>query len=342
METVKDRLSRAQASGNRPEIRACLLAAKEAGAGPEVDQAIAELDRLDAASPGADAGEAPVVAPNGDVAPPEPKGLSPEEAAERKTRADGLKKRGNDCLKTNTKSAAKDACEFYTAGLEVRCDDRVLVAQLFSNRAHAQILLKMFVEAVDDCRKAIEIDPKNMKAYFRGAKASLNLELNRNAIDFCEAGLRQDPNDADIMKLRTSCIEKLEGQLKRRAEMASRASGDVNAEEAMAVQQRVNDLNEQCEMMKGSLMQKTRERHKAELTQKTLADQPADTSMYIGVGRTFVREPREVIEDKLNAKLAKLVEEIPRLEKTHGEMEKRKEAAEKEWTEICEATVARR
>lgn len=154
--------------------------------------------------------------------------------------------------------------------------------------------------------------------------------------------LFQEPNDADLMKLRASCAEKLAGQQQRRAEMAARASGDVNAEEAMAIQAKVNDLNEQCDMMKGSLMQKQREKHKAGLTQKTLGETPADTRMYIGVGRTFVLEPREAIEKKLTSKLEKLEDEIPRLEKTHSEMEKRKEAAEKEWTEICEASVGRR
>lgn len=337
METVKDRLNRAQATGNRAEIRAALTAAKEAGAGSEVDQALAELDRLDATSGGTDtsagSGSAAAEASNG-AAPP---AQSADEAAERKARADGLKKRGNECLKNNTKSAAREAMEFFTAGLEVHCEDRVLNAQFFSNRAHVRILLKQFVEAVDDCRKAIDIDPKNMKAYWRAAKASLNLDLCRNAIEFCEAGLRQEPNDADIMKLKVACAEKLSGQQQRRAELANRARSDINADEAMAVQNNVNELNEQCSMMKGALVQKQREQHKGELTKKTLAEIPADTNMYIGVGRTFVLEPREAIEKKLNAKLESLVEEIPRLEKTHAEMERRKDAAEKEWTEICEA-----
>merc|ERR1712072_375912 len=156
------------------------------------------------------------------------------------------KKRGNDRLKDNTKAAAKEALECFTAGLEVRCEDRVLNAQLYSNRAHVRILLRQFVEAVDDCRKAIEIDPKNMKAYWRAAKASLNLDLCRNAIEFCEAGLQQDPNDADIMKLRATCAEKLASQQQRRAELAAatRSSGDFNADEAMAVQEKVNELKE--------------------------------------------------------------------------------------------------
>merc|ERR1712072_1187516 len=99
------------------------------------------------------------------------------------------KKRGNDRLKDNTKSAAKEALECFTTGLEVRCSDNVLNAQLYSNRAHVRMLLRQFVEAVDDCRKAIELDTKNAKAYWRGAKASLHLELCKNGVEFCDAGL---------------------------------------------------------------------------------------------------------------------------------------------------------
>lgn len=312
METVRERLDRAQASGNRAEIRQALIAAREAGADDaSIEQALAELDRL-----GPDASE--------------------QEAAEKRTRAEGLKKRGNECLKSNTKSAAREALEFFTAGLEVHCEDRVLNAQLFGNRAHVRILLRQYVEAVDDCRKAIELDPKNMKSYFRAAKASLNLDLCRNGIEFCEAGLRVTPDDADLMRLRTTCAEKLAAQQQKRAEMAQArgSGGDFNADEAMAVQERVNNLSEQCEMMKGSMMQKQRERHKAELTEKNLGDIPEDTNMYIGVGRTFVMESRETINKKLRTKLDSLQESMPSLEKAHQEMEKRKEAAEQELKEI--------
>lgn len=336
-ETVRDRLNRAQATGNRDEIRRALVAAKEAGAdSASIEQAMAELDRLDAA--GGASASAPDAGPAA-VAAAQEEGeeeAAAREAVERRVRADGLKKRGNECLKANTKSAAKEALEFFTAGLEVRCDDNVLNAQLLSNRAHVRILLRQFVEAVDDCRKAIEHDPKNMKAYWRAARASLNLDLCRNAIEFCEGGLRQDPNDAEMMKLRTTASEKLAATQKKRAEMSSRSAGDFNADEAMAVQERVNDLSEQCEMMKASLLRKQREQQKGELCRTTLSEIPENQKMFIGVGRTFVQEPREVIDGKLDSTLEKLREEIPKLEKTHNEMERRKEAAEKELREVIE------
>jgi chaperonin cofactor prefoldin len=331
METVRERLNKAQASGNRSEIRAALLAAKEAGADPaSIEQALAELERVDSE---ADKATECVAEGKAEAA------ASNDEAGEARTRAEGLKKRGNDCLKNNTRSAARDAAECYTAGLEVRCEDRILNAQLYSNRAHARILLRQYVEAVDDCRKAIEIDPRNMKAYWRAAKASLNLDLCRNGIEFCEAGLRQEPNDNDLMKLRTTCAEKLASQQQKKAEMASasRSSADFNADEAMAVQENVNQLSDQCDMMANSLMKKKRERHKAQVTQQSLNEAPQETNMYLGVGRAFFREERSTIEQRLQGIMDNLDEDIPKLTKTHAEMEKRKEAAEKEFREMISA-----
>jgi chaperonin cofactor prefoldin len=328
METVRERLDKAQKSGNREEIRRALEAAREAGAdSASIDQALAELDRL-----GSESRPEPEVSGNGSIA----QSAVEDEAAQARVRADGLKKRGNESLKANTKSAAREALECYTAGLEVACDDRVLNAQLLSNRAHARILLKQYVEAVDDCRKAIEMDPKNMKAYWRAARASLNLDLCRNGIDFCEAGLRLEPNDADLMKLRSTCADKLAAQQLKRQEMAaaSRSHTDFNADDAMAVQDKVDTLKEQCDMMKNSLMSKHRERHRSKFTHETLSEMPVDTGMYIGVGRTFVMEDRDAIIKRLSSSVETLDEEIPKLAKTHEEMEKRKEAAEKELQEM--------
>jgi len=263
-----------------------------------------------------------------------------KDAAEARERADGLKQRGNERLKANTKSAAREALEFFTAGLEVRCEDRVLNAQLYSNRAHVRLQLRQFVEAVDDCRKAIDMHPKNMKAYWRAAKASLNLDLCRNGIEFCDAGLRQEPNDPDLMKLRATCAEKLTSQQQRRAEMASTsaaARSDFSADEAMAVQDRVNNLNEQVELMKMQQAGKQRERLKGQLTMKELDACPDNTKMYLSVGRGFVLEERQVLEKKIKHKHDSLEDELPKLARTIDEVEKRKDAAEKELREMIAA-----
>ncbi|CAE8680467.1 unnamed protein product [Polarella glacialis] len=106
--TVGERLAKAQEGGDPEEIRAALLDAKAAGADPEqIDQALAEVDRSVAASA------------SGDAAPSVGSGGYPggDEAAELRSRAESFKKKGNDRLKDGTKSAAREALEFFTMGL---------------------------------------------------------------------------------------------------------------------------------------------------------------------------------------------------------------------------------
>lgn len=346
METVGDRLAKAQASGDLNAIRAALLDARTAGADPaEIERALGEVDRAAAGGhgpqgvpPGADgdepaSGDAPAAGDDAAAA------AAAAAAEADRQRAEAHKKRGNDKLKENTKTAAREALECFTTGLEVRCSDNVLNAQLYSNRAHVRMLLRQFVEAVDDCRKAIELHPKNMKAYWRGAKASFSLELCKNGVEFCEAGLRQDPNDSDLMKMKSACAEKLAGQHKRRAEMTATAASaqEFNADEAMALQERSNSLHDQVEALRGTIGGKQRENLSCKLTRQNLADLTPETRAYVPLGRGFLLEARERLDIQLNEQHERLEAEIPKLIKTLQELEKRKEAAEKEFNEMIHA-----
>ncbi|CAJ1337100.1 unnamed protein product [Effrenium voratum] len=229
-----------------------------------------------------------------------------------------------------------DHSNIYREGLEVRCSDPVLNAQLYSNRAHVRLLLRQFVEAVDDCRKAIEQDPKNIKAYWRAARGSLQLDLCRNGMDFCEEGLQMAPGDADLKKLRDACAEKLAGQQQRRQAQAA-AHRDFNADEAMAVQDKVTALNEQLARLKASLAGKQRQRMRMELTQKTIEETPPETKLYRGVGRCFLLGERPSMLDEMKSTLDGIDEELPKMQRASQELEKRKEDAEKELREMISA-----
>eukprot|EP00434_Breviolum_minutum_P009273 symbB.v1.2.008173.t1/scaffold512.1/size193505/14 len=277
-ETVGERLTKAQEFEIYCDPRA------------HVDAALAELKRKE-----------------GDPGYPD---SDPQAILELSQKADAFKKKGNERLKENTKSAAREALEFFTSGLEVRCSDPVLNAQLYSNRAHVRLLLRQFVEAVDDCRKAIERDPKNIKAYWRAARASLHLDLCRNGIDFCDAGLEHAPKDGDLQKLRATCAEKLAGQQQRRKAQASSAQRDFNADEAIAIQDKVTGLNEQLSRLKATLGSKQRQRVRLELTQQTIDSTPDDAKLYRGIGRCFLLGERQGMLDEMKSTMDSIDEEL--------------------------------
>eukprot|EP00931_Biecheleriopsis_adriatica_P039871 TRINITY_DN22802_c0_g1_i1.p1 TRINITY_DN22802_c0_g1~~TRINITY_DN22802_c0_g1_i1.p1 ORF type:complete len:375 (-),score=110.85 TRINITY_DN22802_c0_g1_i1:58-1086(-) len=331
METVGDRIAKAQESGDPAQIRAALLDAKASGADPaQIDQALAELDRAEAAGGSASSGQ--------QAGYPD----DPNKILELRAKAEAFKKKGNEALKAGTKTGAREALDFFTTGLEVRCSDPVLNAQLYSNRAHVRMLLRQFVEAVDDCRKAIAADPKNIKAYWRAAKASLHLDLCRNGIDFCEEGLKHGP-DADLTKLRDACAEKLQGQQQRRAQRSADSSAampmnpDFNADEAMAVQEKVQGLAEQLESIKASIGNKKRQKMRLQLTRESVVETPPETKLYRSVGRCFLLGERSNLEETMKTTLESIDQELPKLEKTSQELEKRKADAEKELREMVTA-----
>eukprot|EP00933_Yihiella_yeosuensis_P083664 TRINITY_DN9791_c0_g1_i1.p1 TRINITY_DN9791_c0_g1~~TRINITY_DN9791_c0_g1_i1.p1 ORF type:complete len:342 (+),score=109.47 TRINITY_DN9791_c0_g1_i1:50-1075(+) len=327
MAAAKAKLEKAQASNDVEGMREALLEAKAAGGdAKQIDEMLAEMDRLKAEASERVSSQ-----------------MGQDDSTAARSNADVLKKKGNDKIKDGTKSSLKEAIEFYSAGIDLKCNDHVLNAQLYSNRAHARILLRQFVEAVDDCRKAIAEDPNNMKAYWRGAKASLNLDLCKNGIDFCDAGLSKNATDADLLKLKDACAQKLAGLQQRRAQAAASArsgGGDFNADEAMALQERVGELNEQLEGIKMQIGQKQREHRSKQATRAALSEVPSDTRMFASIGRTFVLSDNAGLEERLQKRVEAIEEELPKLKKAHEELEKRRDDGEKELREMIQAFQA--
>jgi len=311
MEEIQQDLLAAKESGDLDKIKETLLRAKAAGGGgtdpATIDQALKDVDTAIAgADPGANA----------------------------RKRAEESKLKGNASLKEGTKSGAREARDHFTAGLAANCSDSVLNAQLHGNRAHVRIQLRQFVEAVDDCRKAIDLDPSNLKHYWRAAKASMHLDLWQSGIDFCNQGLEQK-DDADLAKLRATCMDKLLAQQQRKTELISR---EFNAEEAMALQERVNSLSGQVDILKSQVASRQREGQRTELTRKVVHELPESAPLYNAVGRCFIREDQAKIKESLQKQVDHLEEEVPKLQKSLTELEKRKESAEKELMEMMTAS----
>merc|ERR1719162_906884 len=82
---------------------------------------------------------------------------------------------------------------------------------------------------------------------------------------------------------------------------------------------------------------KQRERQRTSATEGLIAEMPADTKLYQAVGRSFIRQDREIIEQSLSGNVDRLQKELPGLEKAHEELEKRKVAAEAELKEMVQA-----
>ena len=133
--------------------------------------------------------------------------------------AENFKKQGNELYKAKR---FKDARELYSKGLAVECEDKSINESLYANRAACELELKNYRRCIEDCSKALTINPKNVKCYYRTSKAffQLNkLEEAKSAATF--ANQRIDPENKSILNM-LSVIDRKEQELKAKEEKQQR------------------------------------------------------------------------------------------------------------------------
>jgi hypothetical protein len=108
-------------------------------------------------------------------------------------RAAGFKDAGNRALKAGLAQRKKfylrQAVEQYTEGLGVGGTDAGVTSALLSNRAHVNLLLGNFRNAMLDGRDAVRFDPGNLKGHYRAAKGALGLRQWDECRKLVAAGL---------------------------------------------------------------------------------------------------------------------------------------------------------
>lgn len=98
-----------------------------------------------------------------------------------------LKNRGNDSFKAKNYEIA---IKHYSDAIEIRNDEPAA----YSNRAQCYIYLKRFFEALTDCDKALDLNPRYTKALYRRAVTLKQLYRYEGAVDNFKKVLELDPN----------------------------------------------------------------------------------------------------------------------------------------------------
>ncbi|KAG7161912.1 Small glutamine-rich tetratricopeptide repeat-containing protein alpha-like, partial [Homarus americanus] len=113
-----------------------------------------------------------------------PKEATPEEKAE----AEQLKNEGNQLMRDDKFTEALDC---YTKAISKDC----LNAVYYCNRAAAHSKLNNHREAIEDCRRALEIEPQYSKAYGRMGLAYSSLNDQYQAKDCYKKALELEPDN---------------------------------------------------------------------------------------------------------------------------------------------------
>ncbi|PRP77002.1 hypothetical protein PROFUN_14691 [Planoprotostelium fungivorum] len=120
--------------------------------------------------------------------------------------AENLKIRGNTEFKLN-RYRWNRALDLYTEAIEKGSEDKRAVSLYHTNRAAVNLSLGNNRKVLEDCTEALKLDPKNLKAYYRAAKASLDIQKYKDAVSYAAKGLQVDPTNKELLTVKSK-IEK--------------------------------------------------------------------------------------------------------------------------------------
>ncbi|KAG4077495.1 hypothetical protein HA402_002922 [Bradysia odoriphaga] len=118
--------------------------------------------------------------------------------------ANSYKDLGNKFVKSND---YKTAIQHYTKAIEMR-EDPVF----YSNRALCFLKLEQYTECIDDCSKAVQLDPKLVKGFYRRMQANevlCNFDL---ALNDCKEVIKLDPKNADAIRANQRLSQRIAGK----------------------------------------------------------------------------------------------------------------------------------
>ena len=158
--------------------------------------------------------------------------------------AAGFKERGNECFKVR---GYVDAREFYEQGVHVLAIEerkrangqittnpegiedseeeiaaqREMLESMYANRAACNLELDNYRACWLDCTAALRLNPRNVKAYYRAARALLKVDRIEEADDMCARGLSFDEENKSLRAVGADIVkraEQLDAKRKREQE----------------------------------------------------------------------------------------------------------------------------
>ena len=244
-------------------------------------------------------------------------------------RAEELKSNGNKAMKS---ADLEEALRLYSQGIEMisGCHETcpTLSSQLYSNRAAVELVQKSYEAACSDCARALEFDSSNLKAYWRGAKANLQLNRLNEAASFCEKGLTVDSKNTDLHDLK-SIID--------RRNNSRKGNRGFTQDEAVSCQNLVNQLKEQMFLINQKIQAHELEAARNSRTITLVNQTPDSAPVFSAVGRGFIRVPRDSVFKGLGDRVSDIRNtDLPECMAAREAISKRLTDAETELNEMIE------
>lgn len=146
--------------------------------------------------------------------------------------AQNFKEQGNDYFKGKRH---REAISFYTQGIDAKPSDIVLHEALLCNRAACNLELKNYGSVLRDCSKALILNTKSSKAYYRSAMALFALERYEESLDCCERCLEYDPENKEIRSVRDRSAKANAEKLRKESEKQERIHNEQREKKLLQV-----------------------------------------------------------------------------------------------------------
>ncbi|XP_011504516.1 PREDICTED: tetratricopeptide repeat protein 4 [Ceratosolen solmsi marchali] len=124
----------------------------------------------------------------------------------------------------------------FSKGISTKCDDSELLAQLYNNRALAQLKLKNYRSGLRDCKRSLELKPSYLKSLHTAAKCSFYVKEYDQCINYCDQILNIATNDKEI----NTDIDKLRGNSIKNKKLMMRDSWQQTLKEKKIDQLKIN------------------------------------------------------------------------------------------------------
>jgi len=133
--------------------------------------------------------------------------------------AQNFKDQGNEYFKGGR---FREALGFYSQAIDAKPTDTTLQESIFCNRAACNLQLKNYGSVLKDCSKAIVLNTKASKAYYRSAMALIALERYEDALDCCERCLMFDTDNDGVIQAKTRAQDAKAKKDEKEAKMQQR------------------------------------------------------------------------------------------------------------------------
>ena len=247
-----------------------------------------------------------------------------------------LKEKGNEFFKRGDHN---EAYKLYTQAIQLASTDAsVDQSQLhiiYANRAASLLSLERFQEALDDCDKVIELDPKFTKAYLRKALALRGLGQLTKALEVVEAGLEIDKNPKavavpELLQVKNS----LRGELKKKVTKRSAKETEELVKDYNEVVGEVEQLNYELESRDRALKSMKLTLDYVKQIQQSTGQAP---KTYLPVGRMFLSRPTTEIMGQMESSIGEVSQEFSSLQEKMRTNESKLKSLSGELEEIMRA-----